>query len=408
MALRKVLLGGILAVGLGLSGCRSADPPRFRTWFEEPAPLVPQESSGNAFDGYVLAAMRASVDDAKGIERVNFPGPERTASLQRMRPALQIFSSAVRKPCDFEFRAMMPFKESPYHAGFRQIGRALVWQLEDAIAANATGEIETRVAQGAKFAMDLMRGGAPEADLGFQILDDMRRALAPNLDQLSPSLLVSIADIFERATLNTEWFEPALENERTTMLAGVQFVQDAYRSGDYTQLQQQLGGEVREAVEYFKQLRNRSARDQEMYFEGFAAEIDRELNWVREQMARPMRERTEIDFEGERRPWRRFSKHFFRNLRPLLDRQVRTEARTKLMILECRIVAQIKSNGSAPTDLSAFPKPLISDPFTGRPFGYEADGPAFKLYSSGADFVDNGGKTNDEFEAPDLTLEKGL
>ncbi len=378
------------------------------TWFDPEDPYLARSDSSNAFDGYLRAAALADEADAEGINRVHFTPGQRESSQKRMGPAMAEFARAVRKPCEFEFRATMPFEPNRSHGGWRQISRVLVWRLEDAVKTKSIGQMETVTAQSAKFAMDLMQGGAPEADLGLTLLDDTRRAMAPQLDQLSPGILNSLATILEKTTDRENWLDATIDNEKKSMLAGVQFTQNAYVSQDYRTLQSQLGGEVREAIEYFKQLRGQPADRQMGYFAGFAKEADFEVDWVRDQVGKPVQARKPLEFSEESRPWRRFSKHFFRTLRPLLDRQAATLARTRLLILECRILAQIKSTGAAPTDLSGFSRELITDPYTGRSFSYEADGPAFKLYSVGPDFVDSGGKTGDEYESPDLTIERGL
>lgn len=409
MALRKVRLAIVFVGVLGLAGCRSSGPIVFNSWFRERDPYVPGVGRSNAFDGYLRAAALAKADDPQGILRVHFTQGQEESSLKKLSGALAEFGRAVRQPCTFEFRASMPFVENPNHAGWRHIARALVWRLDRAVETQSTGQIETLTAQTSKFGMDLMQGAAPEADLGLSLLDESRQVLAPNLDRMSPGLLNSLAEILESTTGKENWLDTAIEHEHESMLAGVQFVQNAYVSQDYKLLQEQLGNEVREAIEYFKQLRGQGADRQMAYFAGFAKEADTETSWVRTQASLPVQKRVPLEFpEGTSRPWRRFSKHFFRTLRPLLEKQVRTEARTRLMILECRILAQIKTSGSAPKDLSAFPITLTTDPFTGRPFSYEADGPAFKLYSPGPDFIDNGGKTGDEFETPDFTIERGL
>ncbi len=90
---------------------------------------------------------------------------------------------------------------------------------------------------------------------------------------------------------------------------------------------------------------------------------------------------------------------------PLLKIQDSTVARTRLAILTCEILKDVKTNQAAPKDLSGFSKDLSLDPYTGRNFAYRSSGPIFEVYSLGADGIDNAGDTDESFFAPDLRLE---
>lgn len=345
--------------------------------------------------------------DPLGLRRVSFTEGQRQASLARLRPALGELYRATSKGGDFEAPTMMPFVENPNHAGWRLLGRALVWRLESDLTSEDYEETPSTVRKITKFATDLMTGGAAEADLGLSLLDDMRITLAPSLGQLPVATLNECASILEKDAIRDNWLEEAISKEHKVMLAGVQLVQDAYLEGSLSDLQGNLGLEVREAVDYLNTLHRQGADQQLQYFNGFAKEADTEVTWARQQVERPVLERKEPEYpEGQPRPWKRFSKHFFRSLRPLLSKEARTLARTRLLVLECRTIAHVKAEGQAPKSLGSYAKELRQDPFTGREFCYEADGPVFKLYSPGPDFVDNGGKTGEDYEAPDLTIER--
>jgi hypothetical protein len=85
-----------------------------------------------------------------------------------------------------------------------------------------------------------------------------------------------------------------------------------------------------------------------------------------------------------------------------------TLARTRLLIIEATILQKVKSGDSAPKDLSEFPAPIRTDPYSGDQFIYRADGKDYRVYSVGADFRDDGGETDwDTYSTPDLKLERG-
>ncbi|HZH97573.1 MAG TPA: hypothetical protein VEX38_01265, partial [Fimbriimonadaceae bacterium] len=107
------------------------------------------------------------------------------------------------------------------------------------------------------------------------------------------------------------------------------------------------------------------------------------------------------------RPWRRFSKHFFMTLRPLLVLNDATVARTRLLILEAAILKDVRLERRAPKDLSAFGPEIKTDPYSGQPFVYRADGADYRLHSVGENAIDDAGDTDESFSSPDLVLEKG-
>ncbi|MBI3721527.1 MAG: hypothetical protein HY248_03155, partial [Fimbriimonas ginsengisoli] len=141
--------------------------------------------------------------------------------------------------------------------------------------------------------------------------------------------------------------------------------------------------------------------------EGLAHEAETEASWLGTACLQPAIKREGGSPPvGGRQPWRKFAKQLFGTGRPLLAVNDATLARSRLLILTCRALAQVKRTGAAPRDLSEIPTRLRQDPYTGRPFAYRADGPDFVLYSVGADFKDDGGETDESFTAPDLALER--
>ncbi len=406
MAQRMVLrLCGLFGIVV-LSGCRPSAPPVFPTWFTPPAEYVPAEQSSNAFDAYARAAGAAKSADPVGISRVSFTPGQKAKSLQHLEPSMKIMVGALGQGARLPSRAFSPFQAMPYQSEWRHLGRAFLWRLDSALEEKRSGDAERTVQLISQFSFDLMGGSAMDADLGLTLLDDMRKVILGRIDRLEPSLQASLANLLTKQIPNNPWLEPTLDQERMRMMASVQAVQDAYEKQDDKQLRELLGPEVREAIEYFKRLRGKSGTDQVQYFTGFAKEVDVELALIRSRMALPVNQRPDYeDMEGAR-PWRRFSKHLVRTMRPLLLKADRTETRTKMLILDLRIRAVVQVSGFAPADLTVHPENLRLDPYSGKSFSYDADGPAYKLYSVGVNGVDDGGMTDDSSVAPDLTLER--
>lgn len=406
MAQRMVLrLCGLFGI-LFLSGCRPSAPPVFPTWFTPTAEYAPAEQSSNAFDAYARAAIAARSADSIGISRVSFTPGQKAKSLDLLEPALKIMVGALGEEARIPSRAFSPFQAMPYQSEWRHLGRALLWRLDSALEEKRAGDADRTVQLLSQFSFDLLGGSAMDADLGLTLLDDMRKVILGRIDRMEPGPQAAIANILTKQIPQDPWLEPSLDQERMRMLASVQAVQDAYEKNDEKKLQELLGPEVREAIEYFKRLRGKSGSDQVQYFTGFAKEVDIELALIRARMALPVNQRPDYeDLEGAR-PWRRFSKHLVRTMRPLLLKADRTETRTKMLILDLRIRAVVQVSGVAPADLTVHPENLRMDPYSGKSFSYDADGPAYKLYSVGVNGVDDGGMTDDSGVAPDLTLER--
>jgi hypothetical protein len=156
-------------------------------------------------------------------------------------------------------------------------------------------------------------------------------------------------------------------------------------------------------VGYLQELRRKSTEKQAAYFEGFASEADHRAQWLSAVSELPLSERNHdpgLSFPKDR-PWRIFAKNFFSAGESLLAVRDESVARTRLMILEARILAMVKSGQSAPEDLSRFDKDLTTDPYTGQEFVYHSAGTEFTLYSVGEDLKDDGG----DDPGKDLTLE---
>jgi hypothetical protein len=386
------------------TGCKPSESVSYQTWFKPAGEIMISDDASMGYEGMVRAGRMAVLDDGLGAKRVHFDGKMRAASIAATSKSIDLLSRSLGSPIQFEYRALGTDEIAPELAGWRLQARVIVWRLSDACETLSIGDIEKHLNLGTKFAFALMQGSAVEADLGLTLLDDLRNALVPHFGKLTPGMLASIATITERNLPAGPWLESVLENERQNMLASVQMIQDAYRKDELDGLDKRYGSTVRDAVQHMHHLKAESGSDQTKYFQGLGAEVDAELGAIRTWISLPKAEREEIK-HPDPRPWRRLARHTLQTLRPLVDKADATLCKTRLFVLTCRIKAQVRSQQLAPPTLTGFPEHLITDPYSGHPFGYDADGPSFKLYSVGLDLRDSGGESDETGTTPDMVLE---
>ncbi len=389
-------------------GCRSQPAPVFHAWAERPEPAVIQTGGDNAFDAYARAALDAEAIGGPLLARVHFTNSISRDALKRMAQPLARLEAATSRPCTFRFTPHPPFQKALYQAGWRLLGRCLVWKVQDAVALERWDVAARAAARAMKFGFDLTGGSATDASLGFAIVDEARQAVAPTLEQMGPralsTLSVGVAKMVERRPN----LRQMIENEHLLMLHGVQLVQDAYRTHNTSVLTNNLGSDVKNAVDYLRAMERKDREERPAYFEGFAAEADAHAQWLAEASQQPRAVRRAKPALGEERPWRRFSKQFFEGADPLLAISDATLARTRLLVIEAQILLRIRIKGAAQRDLKGFSGELAVDPFTGQPFQYRADGAMYSVYSVGSNLLDDGGETDESFTTPDLLLERSV
>lgn len=74
------------------------------------------------------------------------------------------------------------------------------------------------------------------------------------------------------------------------------------------------------------------------------------------------------------------------------NKTVHVEAMRKLRELKILLLQRRAKHGSFPADLSGFDAKLTTDPFTGKPLHYKRENNGFRLWSVGANGVDDGGQ----------------
>lgn len=394
-----LLRGAVLLCVLG--GCSRAPAPPFPTWYTPPTETPPgpyRELLGLAEQTEQLAPVFK--------DRIAFRPSDRRAVLQALAKPLAQLTQLVEKPIPFPDRSRFPFEVAPGQRGWRLLGRCLVWRIEAGVAdGNADGAI-TNTLVATRFGYDLTQGNASDASLGFAIVDEARQAMAPSLSTLSAEQLTRLGNGLAAALRARPSITRTLEQERRSMQAAVQFVQDSYAKGTWSPLRQGLDVDGREAVQYLIEMKDKDGPKREEYFRRFAGEIDPEIELLKSVAEKPVAARGALPLPpSEGRAWRRFARHFFRGARAILQVSDRTLAKTRLFVIECFIHRAIRENRAAPKSLSVFPADLTLDPYSGRRFVYRASGLDYRLYSIGADLRDDGGESDEAGGSPDLTLE---
>lgn len=390
-------------------GCHKEGPALLPTWSSAQAMYQPRSGSSNGFDDLALAAETAEKEVKPDyLNRVWFTPGMREAVIKQTGSSVGRVGAAVSKGVDFEFVSRGPFEPSPYARGWRLLGRSIVWRIDSKAAKEDYNGAARDAILATKFGFGLTGGDAMDASLGFATVDEARRSLAPHLGRMGAGQLNELASGLERALDARPPLTETFGHEKENMLRSVQYVQEAFVKGEFSDVRERLGADIRDAVQYLKDLREKSPTKQAAYFQGFAAEANERARWLQAVSELPLEERKRDPGPqmAEERPWRRFAKHFFGAGEPLLAMRDATVARTRMMILECRILAQVKAKKAAPADLSEFDKELKTDPFTGSQFIYRASGTEFTLYSVGEDLKDDGGETDESFTSKDLTIER--
>jgi hypothetical protein len=397
-----------VAVSLSALGCHGRDTAPYPTWAPTPTPYAPQAQSGNAFDGYALAALSVEATGGKHLTRVSFYPDQKKAAMAVCEPAIAQIARASQLPCDFRFVPRTPFSAAPYQQGWRLIGRSLRWKIEGKASARDFDGAITYALLATRFGFDLTGGGATDASLGYVIADDARTAIAPWLTKMGAAQLERLSKGVSEALARKPGVRRAIEHESENIRLAVQTLQDAFQKDDFKAISENLGPDSREAINYLQGLRDKDDK-RVAFFNGFAAEGDAEIKYLTQSAGLPAAKRPkEPKFEESvERPWKRFAHHFFMTGRPLLEMDDRSLARTRLLVLNADLVRIGKVVKSYPRDLRSFPVEIKTDPYSGDPFLYRQDGAQYEIYSVGANLRDDAGDTDETFTTPDLKLEAG-
>jgi hypothetical protein len=389
-----------------LAGCGATPPAEFPQIAPDPEPYVPKVQSENAFDIYALAALEIEEKSGSQISWVSFAPSDRRKLIHLTSPAIERIRKAGRLPCRFQFVPSRPFEAPPYQRGWRMAGRVLVWRIQSAIADEQWDVAIADTLLATRFGFDLTGGGALDASLGFQIVDEARRALAPALHRLGAGQLATFAKALSAILARRPALEQTIRNEQRVMQLAIQDLQDRYQSKQLDKVRAKLGPDIREAISYLEDLRAKDATERPKYFTGFLRESDAEVRWLLDTAELPASRRSKQPELAEFRPWRRFARHFLQTARPILAVNDVTTAQTRLLILESQLMRLAKSGQPLPKSLGAYTRDVTTDPFSGNAFIYRAQGTQFYVYSVGEDNRDDGGATDETYQSPDLRLER--
>ncbi len=392
---------GVIVVG----GCSGRPEIPYAEWMRT---ARTSDSASGRYELYAKAANMAETAAPKYLTTVAFTPGKRDLCLKQIGPALKTLSQgSTRAELGFRFTPERPFEQANNVAGWRLLGRGLVWKIERAVKERDYDVAVSCTKLATRFGLDLLGGGALEASLGMVIADEARRAIAPALPRMSPKQLTALSEGITQCFERMPEIAQTIDNERMNMLAGVQALQDAYRAEEWTKLVKLMGPDVRAAVDRLKQMKSEDPSGAVTFFKGLADEAEEEARYADKLAAVPTIDRMDVPeplLNGSR-PWRRFARHFIGTLRPLLKQHDATLARTRLLIVETRLQQVARTQKPYPKSLVAWGKDIMTDPYTGEGFVYRADGGDCRVYSVGADLSDDGGQTDDSFSAPDLRLE---
>ena len=383
---------------LALAGCSKKEAIKHQEWHRP----TPSESEGNpSFAAYMEAAHLTAAAAPTSVTRSTFTAGDKAKLIHQLRGAVSKIELGTRSKCEFIPGVPRSDAELERLKAWRLIGRVLVWKVEDAVANDNWDTAITWATVALRFGIDLSQGGGQETSLGYTIASEARKMIAPHLANLSPSQLTRLAESTE-ASLKRADRKSALEREREQMLYSVQLVQDSYLKKNWQTLETLMFKDGREAIDYLKGV---DEEESGAYFAGMAAEANEIADQVAADSDLGARERKPLELDDRPdRPWKRFSKHFFRFSETLLSLSDEFYARTKLLALNARLLAAVKAKGAAPTKLPG-DEELKTDPYSGEPFVYRSSGSDYIIYSVGEDMRDDGGDTDEGAFRPDLRLD---
>jgi hypothetical protein len=395
MARRLVVALALVAVGCD-KGRESAP------YLDVQIPETTDRSAGpNAFGAYANLAERAEDRAKLSLDTRDTPGNRRKA-LAELGPLLPELSAATHLPCTFLFEPVGPFDERPHQIGWLQLGRALVWRIEQAVEQGDWDDAAQWTVVATIFGADLGGGSMSDAALGYGVMDGARKAIAPYVATLPPSALRSLSDGVRRALGRLPDAGVTIENESALMLAAVKSMQSAHKSGKTDEFAARLFGESREAVKAFGAL---DGSERNAFVRSL---LDEQASVVRQLLERsqsPGANRGLIE-SGLSGGARTIADQFFSAGMPWLAVRDLTVARTRLLYLTAQLCRSLDETGTSPSSLEGVPLSLRVDPYTGLSMGYVPLGQDFVVYSCGIDGKDDRGDTDSERMRPDLLLEE--
>jgi hypothetical protein len=395
MARRLVVALALVAVGCDKGG--ESVP-----YIDVQVPRKAARAGGaNAFGAYANLAERARDRAKLGLDARDTPGNRRKA-LAELGPLLPELSAATQLKCTFLFEPVGPFDERPHQTGWLQLGRALVWRIEQAVEQGDWDDAAQWTVVATCFGTDLGGGSVSDATLGYGVMDGARRAIAPYVTTMPPSALRSLSDGMRRALNRLPDPGVTIDNESSLMLTAVRSLQSAHKSGKTDEFATQLFGASRDAVKAFGKL---DGAERNAFVQSLIDEQESCVRQLRERAQAPGANRGLIESEltgGARL----LADQYFSAGMPWLTVRDMTVTRTRLLYLTAYLCRSLDENGTSPSSLNRVPSELKVDPYTGLSMGYLSLGQDFVVYSYGIDGKDDRGDTDADRMKPDLLLEE--
>jgi hypothetical protein len=395
-------------------GCGNPDKAGLTHWSDEPREF--HGTSGDGFSELYEAGKAIFLSSQKEAEsnprtskanaltsRTTFFEAQKRAARNVIGNRRSDIERAVAKRIVWVYEPTGFTTPPTYLAGLRLAAKSYIWDIQDAKARGDSATIVSAFTHVTKLGLAMLQGGGYEASLGASLMDEARKELTPVLPILSANELGTLAKTSNASIRNLDLLI-CVDNELRNMLWGLQQVQDAAAAGTKEKLEAILGVEGAKRAESLKKY-TKSRSELKDVFDWIGADIRARTSYAKARIQNPKTAESAPDFHKRSR-FMDLHQLLATNLDSLVPKLVSTQAKTKLLILECFLRQSQKLKKRLPDNLSAFSPQSKVDPFTGESFFYTTNGTDFQVYSTGVDGVDDGGKTDANFSAPDLMLER--
>ncbi len=376
---------GVVVFGLG--ACSSPRKVPFPDHLQD----YVTEPPNPGFSVYQEVAHLVEERCADLVWRASFTPGQKEAAMARCSPLWEKIREAQQDKIAFVFEPYPPLSPPVERRAWRFLGRVLVWQIEKLLQEKKKEQAISLFALGLRLGADLSGGDAMDADLGYTLMEDCLRVLWARFPELTPAQLRWVHRTVQEVILGMPSLELVLRHEQATMLRCVEAVQEWYLQGRLEELERGLGQDGSRVIRYLERLRSAPISEQVRFFEGFAMEARREIEYWVQEVGKPPHLWADPPQPSGERPWWRLARHFFGGARFLRRRWVTNQAWLRLFAVDSALYARVVQGSPLPADLSGFSPSLRTDPFSGADFLYYPFRGSYRLYSVGENGLDDGG-----------------
>lgn len=401
---RCLLAAGALGLLGALVACRGATPPA-PIASPRPSHYTPTANSGNAFDTYLLAAQEAvKKAPERALTATRLWPSDYEALEQSLSAEVNQLVGAATKPFTSHAEPSLP-ESQPTADGIRLLIETAAHRMENH-ANNREWEKALPLAEAlTRFGARWSQTGVAGALDGRNAITRSRRALSPNLASLGEGQLRRLASSLRQTLEETPSFDRAYDFERKQGVLRLQDLFTRAAAGDWDGLRSELGVRGGRTISALQGL---DAAGRAVWFQELERELERHVSEAKASAVKPVGppDATKPWYEvNQDRPWSEIGQHYLMPVRQLPKLERLYLAKTRLLALTALIIADTKRDGRAPTNLDGYPASLTTDPYSQKPFLYRAAGREFRLYSVGENGLDDGGDSDRDGMAPDITLE---